>query len=328
MRRREFLGVLGGAAVAWPVAAHAQQRAIPVIGFLHTASPRPFASHFAAFRRGLSETGYVEGRNVTIEYRWAEGHFDRVPALVADLVHRRVNVIAAPGSTSAAVVVKAATTTIPIVFGVSDDPVKFGLVASFAHPGGNATGINFFTAELVAKRLGLLRELVPKAVRIGVLVNPANTANTEATLRQVQAAARTMGLHIEVFKASTSGEIDAAFAALARARPDAMFVAPDAFYNSRRVQLATLAARFAIPAAFSVRDYAVAGGLMSYGTSIDDMFHQVGIYTGRVLKGEKPADLPVVQSTKFEFVINLRTAKALGLTVPPTLLARADEVIE
>ena len=260
----------------------------------------------AAFRKGLSETGYVEGQNVTIEYHWLEGQYDRLPALMADLVRRRVAVIATPGIPPAAIAAKAATATIPIVFGVGEDPVKLGLVASLARPGGNATGINFFTQEVVAKRLGLLHELVPKAVRVAVLVNPANATAAETTLRDVQEAARAIGLQIHVLNASTIGEIDAAFATLVRERPDALFVAPDGFFTSRRVQFATLAARDRIPAAYANREYVAAGGLMSYGTDIADRYRQIGVYTGNILKGAKPADLPVVQSTKFEFVINLQ----------------------
>ena len=301
---------------------------MPVVGFVNGGSADASAGHVAAFRKGLGETGYVEGQNVTVEYHWLEGQYDRLPALMADLVRRRVAVIATPGSTPAALAAKAATATIPIVFGVGEDPVKLGLVASLARPGGNATGINFFAQEVVAKRLGLLHELVPKAVRVAVLVNPANATSAETTLRDVQEAARAIGLQIQVLNASTSREIDAAFATLARERPDALFVAADAFFASRRVQFATLAARDRIPAAYANRDFVAAGGLMSYGTDFADSYRQVGVYTGNILKGAKPADLPVVQSTKFEFVINLQTAKALGIDVPPTLLAIADEVIE
>jgi putative ABC transport system substrate-binding protein len=314
MRRREFIGLLGGAAAAWPPAAHAQQPAMPVVGFLHGASPGPFVPHVGAFRRGLADAGYVEGQNLAVEYRWAEGRYDRFPELAADLVRRRVSAIAAPGHTGAALAAKTETTTIPIVFLVPDDPVKLGLVASLSRPGSNATGINFFNVELVAKRLGLLRELVPGAARIAVLVNPTNATNAETTVREVKAAARDFGLDSQVFNASSSDEIGAAFAALVRARCDALFVGPDAFFGSRRVQLTTLAARHAIPA--------------TYGTSLADMFREVGVYVGRILKGAKPADLPVMQPTKFELVINLATAKALGLDIPASLLARADEVIE
>ena len=273
---------------------------------------------------GLSEAGYVEGRNVTVEYHYLDGQFDRLPALMADLVRRRVAVIATPADITASIAAKAATATIPIVFGVIDDPVKLGLVASLARPGGNATGTNAFSLEVVTKRLALLHELVPKAIRIAVLVNPAN----QTTLREVQEAARTIGLQLQVLKASTSGEIDAAFAALARERPDALFVSPNTLFGRRRVQIATLAARARIPAAYSIREYVEAGGLMSYGTDTADRLRQIGVYTGKILNGTKPADLPVVQPTKFDLVINLKTAKALGLTIPETLLATADEVIQ
>jgi putative ABC transport system substrate-binding protein len=328
MRRRHFITLLGGAAAAWPIAARAQQPAVPVVGLLDPGSADASASRAAAFRKDLNETGYVEGQNVTVEYHWLEGRYDRLPALVADLVRRRVAVIATPASNPAALAAKAATATIPIVFGVGEDPVKLGLVASFARPGGNATGINNLTSEVVAKRLGLLHDLVPKAVRVAVLVNPANAPAAESTLREVMEAAPALGLQIQILNATTIGEIDAAFATLARERPDALFVAPDVFFVSRRGQFATLAARDRIPAAYSQRDYVAAGGLMSYGTDVVDTYRQVGVYTGNILKGAKPADLPVVQSTKFEFVINLQTARALGIEVPSGLLATADEVIE
>jgi putative tryptophan/tyrosine transport system substrate-binding protein len=326
MKRREFIAGLAGAA-AWPIAARAQQPALPVVGFIHGGEADAFTHLAVAFRKGLSETGYVEGQNVTVEYHWLEGQYDRLPALIADLIRRRVAVMAAC-VTPAAIAAKAATATIPIVFGVGDDPVRLGLVASLAQPGGNATGINIFTSEVVAKRLGLLHEMLPKAFRIAVLVDPVNGLTTETTLRSVQGAARAIGLQIQVLNASTSREIDAAFATLAHERPDALFVAPDTFFGSRRVQLVTLAAFNRIPAAYVQRADVVAGGLMSYGTSIGDMYRQVGVYTGAILRGAKAADLPVVQSTKFEFVINLQTARLLGIDVPPSLLATADEVIE
>jgi putative tryptophan/tyrosine transport system substrate-binding protein len=328
MRRREFITLLGGAAAAWPLAARAQQPAMPVIGFLHAASAETSAYRVAAFRQGLKETGYVEGQNVAIEYRWAEGRYDRFPELAAELVRRQVSVIVTPGNPVAANAAKAATSVIPIVFAVGADPVKLGLVANLARPGGNLTGINFFVTELAAKRLGLLRELLPTAARIAVLVNPNNRATAEATVKDVQAAADGLGLKVHILNAETISEIDAAFANLVRERADALFVAGDGFFNSRRVQLAMLAVRHLVPVTFTTREYAEAGGLMSYGTSFADTDRQVGIYAGRILNGAKPADLPVVQSSKFEFVINLQAARMLGLEVPPTLLARADEVIE
>jgi putative ABC transport system substrate-binding protein len=324
MQRREFIA--GLAAAAWPLTAYAQQPALPVVGFVNAAGAAD--AYAAAFRRGLNETGYIEGQNVTVEYHWLEGRFDRLPALMADLVRRRVAVIATPGGNLAALTAKAATTTIPIVFGVGEDPVKLGLIASLARPGGNATGINFFVQEVVAKRLGLLHDLVPKAVRIAVLVNPANAPTAESTLRDIPEAARALGLQIQVHKASTSREIEAAFATLERERTDALFVAPDVFFTGRRVQFATLATRHAIPAVYGNRVFVEAGGLMSYGTDFAEMFRQVGVYTGQILKGAKPADLPVIQPTKFVFAINLQTARALGLTVSPDLLSIADEVIE
>jgi putative ABC transport system substrate-binding protein len=331
MRRREFIAAVGGAAAVAtfpPLAARAQQPALPVIGFLNGGTPDAQATNAAAFRKGLSETGCVEGRNVTVEYHWLEGHYDRVPAVVADFIRRRVAVIASPGFPAGALAAKAATATIPIVFGVGDDPVKLGLVASLARPGGNATGINFLVHEVVSKRLGLLHELVPKAVRIAVLVNPGNAAAAAATFKEAREAAPALGMQILEFNASSIGEIDAAFAAIARERADALLVGGDGFLFSRRGQFATLAARDRLPMTAAVREFTEAGGLMSYGTNLADMYRQVGIYAGSIVKGAKPADLPVLQSTKFELVINLQTAKALGLDVPPMLLARADEVIE
>ena len=321
--RRELLVALGTAA-AWPVAARAQQPAIPVVGFVNGGAPD--ARRAPAFDKGLNEAGFVG--NVTVEYHWLHGQYDRLPSLMADLVRRRVAVIATPGSNPATLAAKAATTTIPIVFGVGEDPVKLGLVASLARPGGNATGINFFAQEAAAKRLGLLHELVPKAVRVAVLVNPANAPTAEATLRDIPDAARAIGLQIQVLNASTSREIEAIFATLVRDQADALFVAGDGFFTSRRGQFATLAARDRIPAAYSNRTYPEVGGLMSYGTDIADTFHQAGVYTGQILKGAKPADLPVLQSTKFEFVINLQTARALGLEVSNSIQLLADEVIE
>ena len=312
----------------WPLAARAEQASLPLVGFVHAGSPDTAARYLAAFRRSLNDLGYAEGRNVTIEFHWLEGHYDRLPALMDDLVRRQVTVIAAAGSTQVALAAKAATATIPIVFAVSEDPVQLGLVASLARPGSNATGINFFQTEVTAKRLRLLHDLVPKAVRIAVLVDPANTSTTETTLQDVREAAPTIGLQIQVLNATTIDEIDGAFATLARERPDAVFVAPDTFFASRAAQLAMLAAREKIPTSYWNRDIVAAGGLMSYGTDLADAFRQVGIYTGNILKGAKPADLPVVQSTKFEFVINLKTAKSLGLEIPPTLLVLADDVIE
>jgi putative ABC transport system substrate-binding protein len=324
MKRREFITLLGGA--AWPLAARAQQAAMPVVGFVNAGSPDPPLA--AAFHKGLNEAGYVEGQNVTVEYHWLEGQFDRLPAIMTDLAHRRVAVIATPAGNYATQVAKAATTTIPIVFGVGEDPVKLGLVTSLARPGGNLTGINFFTAEYTGKRLALLHELVPKAVRIAVLLNPANVPATESQLRDIPEAARVMGLQIQVLNASTSREIEAAFATLGRDRADALYVGGDVFFTSRRVQLATLAATNRIPASYPSRQTVEAGGLMAYDADRAGMYRHVGAYTGQILKGAKPGDLPVLQSTKFELIINLQTARALGLEVPPMLLARADVVIE
>jgi putative tryptophan/tyrosine transport system substrate-binding protein len=326
LKRREFITLVGGA-VAWPLAARAQQTAMPVIGFISSESPDSFTHLVRAFHEGLSESGYVESRNVTIEYRWADNQLDRLPALAAELAQRRVAVIAA-AAPPAVFAAKAATTTIPIVFLVGEDPVKLGLVTSLARPGGNLTGINFVASELAGKRLELLRELLSRAARLAVFVNPVNAPVTESALRDVGQAARAMGLQIQVFNVSTIREIDAAFAALTNERPDAIFVANDPFFIDRRVQLAQLAAHHSIPAIHQGRLYPEVGGLMSYGASIGDAWRQVGVYTGRILKGAKPSDLPVVQSTKFELVINTSTARMLGLTVPDKLLVAADEVIE
>jgi putative ABC transport system substrate-binding protein len=326
LRRRQFITLLGGAA-AWPLVVRAQQGAMPVIGFIRDGSADANARNVAAFRKGLNETGTVEGQNVAVEYHWLEGRHDRLPALMADLVRRQVAVMATVGNVPT-LAAKAATATIPIVFGVGDDPVRLGLIASFARPGGNATGINFLNQEVASKRLRLLNELVPNAVRIALLVNPANAAGTETALRIVQEAAPTIGLQIQILKASTTREIDAAFATIERERPDALFVSGDAFFLSRAVQFATLTARHAIPATYPNRRVVEVGGLMSYGTDFPEAFRQVGVYTGKILKGAKPTDLPVTQSTKFEFIINMQTARALGLEVPAQLLATVDEVIE
>jgi ABC-type uncharacterized transport system substrate-binding protein len=326
MRRREFIA-LAGATVAWPVAAHAQQAAMPVIGFLNPTSADASADRLRGFHRGLKDVGYIEGENAAVIYRWAEGRNDRLPEMAAELVQRQVSVIAA--FTSAAVfAAKAATATIPIVFGVNEDPVRLGIVASIARPDGNATGINFLTAEMGAKRLNLLRELLPAAARIAVLINPANATSARATLTDMAMAARSIGVETQVLEAATGSEINAAFASFASQKPEALLVAADAFFSSRRVQLVHLATRYAIPATYSQREFTEVGGLMSYGPNFADVFRQIGAYVGRVLKGAKPTDLPVVQSSKFELVINAETARMFGLPLPPMLLASADEVIE
>jgi len=325
--RRKFIAALGGTAFAWPLGARAQQLALPVVAFINGGAAEGQAARLAGFRKGLTEAGYVEGQNVTVEYHWLEGHYERLPALLADLVRRRVTVIATLDTVSA-LPAKTATTTIPIVFAVAEDPVALGLVKSLAQPGGNVTGMNFFSYEVNAKRLGLMHELLPKATRFAVLLNPANVASTEGTSKTVKEAARTLGLEMAVYNASTPAEIDAAFAALARERTEALFIAGDGYFTSRAVQLATLAVRDRMPASYAAREMVEAGLLMSYGTNFADTWRQVGIYTGSILKGAKPADLPVLQSTKFEFVLNVQTARSLGLDIPPTLLARADEVIE
>jgi len=327
MRRREFITLLGGAAAIWPLAAQAQQSAIPLIGFLNPASPDGMGDRLRGFRRGLKEIGYAEGENVAVEYRWADNQVERLPALAADLVRRRVAVIVTTGPLPVSAA-KAATTTIPTLFLAAEDPVRLGLVASLAQPGGNLTGINLLSGELASKRLELLREMLPTATSVAVFVNPTNPTNLESTIRDLEPAARSMGFQMRVVSASTSGEINAAFATFLHERPDAIFVSIDIFLGSRRVQLANLASRHAIPTSFPFRDCAEVGGLMSYGSDVADAFRQVGAYAGRILKGARPMELPVVQATKFELVINHQTAHMLGLTVPPSLLARADEVIE
>jgi len=323
--RRTFLTTLGGAAVAWPRVARTQQPAIPVIGFLNGEKSAEFTRYVEAFRRGLNEAGIIEDQNARVEFRWAEGHPDRLPALAADLVRSQVAVIVATGGSNLSA--KAATTTIPIVCAVGADPVKLGLVASINRPGGNITGISVFTTTLEAKRLGLLHELVPKAPLFGVLFDP-NWPGAADQLPEIEAAARAIPQSIQVLNVSNEGDIDAAFAAFVKARVGALSVSGGPFFVSWRDQIIALAARHAIPTAYELREFAVAGGLMSYGPSLPDVYRQIGIYAGRILKGEKPADLPVIQPTKFEFFINLKTAKALGLDIPPTLLALADEVIE
>ena len=327
MNRREIIAGLGSAA-AWPLAARAQQPAMPVIAFITGGGADGTTRRLAAFRTGLGESGYVEGRTVSIEYHWLEGRTERLPGLLADLVRRRVAAIVTPSSSTASIAAKAATAAIPIVFGVGDDPVKLGLVASLPRPGGNATGMNYFLYEAVPKRFGLFHQLVPKAVRIAALVNPINVPGTETTVREMQEAARVVGVSIEILKANSSREIEQAFAFMARERIEALFVMSNAFFFNRRVQIATLGASHHIATSYSDREFVEAGGLMSYGTDVADMFHQVGVYAGRILNGTNPAELPMVQSTKFELVINMPTARAIGIEVASEILAIADEVIE
>jgi len=328
MRRREFITLLGGSAFAWPLAARAQQPAIPVVGFLSTASPDSYAIRLRAFRQGLKDAGYVEGQNVTIEYRWAEGQNDRLPALAADLVHRQVDAIVAGGGTPSAVAAKAATAAIPIVFEVATDPVKIGFVARLDKPGGNLTGVANLNVEIGPKRLELMHELLPSVTVIAVLVNPANPALFEPFVRSLQTAASGLGLELHILNASTERELDTVFTTLVQLKAGALVIGPDVFFNTHIQKIAALAIGHALPAVYQYRPFVEAGGLLSYGSDEADTYHQVGIYAGRILKGEKPADLPVVQSAKVELIINLKTAKALGLTIPLTLLGRADEVIE
>ena len=327
MRRRDFISLVGGSTVAWPLAARAQQQAMPVVGFLGTTTPDDFADRVAAFRGGLKEAGYIEGKNVVVEYRWPEGNYDRLPTLAADLVRLQVAVIAAVGGEPSPLAAKAATATIPIVFSIGGDPVRLGLVASLNRPGGNITGVNFFQSDLGAKRLGLLHELLPKASVIGMLVN-LTFGDAETHVRDAKEAALPLGVQIHVVRARTTDDFDTAFATLAQQKIDALLLANDAFFLSERRKLIALAARYAIAAVYFWREFAVDGGLMSYSPSLSQAYRQVGIYTGKILNGAKPADLPVAQATKFEFVINLKTAKTLGLTFPSGLLAIADEVIE
>ena len=327
MIRREFIAGLWGAAAAWPLGAFGQQRPVPMIGFLSSQYPAGYLEPLRGFRQGLKESGYVEGENVTIEYRWAENQTDRLPELAAELIRRGIVVMTAMDSPTV-LAAKAVTTTIPIVFNTGEDPARLGLVTSLARPGGNLTGVNFFAAELAAKRLGLLRELLPGAARIGVIVNPDHATITESTLRDLEPAAREAGLQVRVLNASSGAEIAAAFATVGRERLDALLLGSGPHFSNRRVQLALLAARYAVPTMYTGRQYVEAGGLISYGTSLSDAWRQVGVYAGHILKGAKPADLPVIQSSKFELSINTEAARILGLTIPSTLLARADEVIE
>jgi putative ABC transport system substrate-binding protein len=327
MRRRDFLGLMSGVAVAWPLSARAQQSAPPVVGFLDSGSPTAFAERVTAFRRGLNDAGFLEGRDVAIEYRWAEGYYDRLPSMAAELVAHRVSVIVATGSPNSAEAALGATKTIPIVFANGGDPVKLGLVSSLSRPGGNATGVSYFNSPLGSKRLELVRNLIPTATVIGFVVNPSNP-NADSDTKDTEAAASVIGAKIAVLKASSESEIDAVFATLAQLRPNALLVNNDAFFSSRNKQFVALAASHATPTIYSQRDYVMAGGLASYGTNITEGYRGAGTYTGRILKGAKPAELPILLPTKFELVINLKTAKTLGLTIPPTLLALADEVIE
>jgi putative ABC transport system substrate-binding protein len=327
LTRRELVTLLGGAATAVPLAARAQQPALPVVALVNGRPPDDAARVAVPFRKGLAETGFVEGQNVFIEYHWLDGQYDQLSTLMAELVRRRVAIIATPGSNPATLAAKAATAAIPIVFGIPEDPVQFGVVASLSRPGGNATGINYLSAEVTAKRLGLLHDVVPKAVRIAVLVNPASPI-ADSTLRDISEGARALGLQTRILRASTSREIEAAFATLTSEPADALFVTNDSVFSGRRVQFAILATRYVVPVTYSNRDFVEAGGLMSYGTDLSDMYRQVGVYAGRILKGAKPADLPVIQSSKFELVINMAAARAIGVTVPGDVLSIADEVIE
>jgi putative tryptophan/tyrosine transport system substrate-binding protein len=329
MRRREFIALVGGTAVSWPIAARAQPTAnVPVITVINARKADAATALAAEFRKGLSQSGFTEGKDVVVEYHWLDGRYEDLAAILDDAIRRHVAVIATPANTPGSLAAKAATSTIPVVFGVSEDPVALGLVASLARPGSNVTGINFFASEIDTKRLGLMHELLPKAKRVAVLLNPANASTADATVKALGDAASRLGLELLYFKASTAAEIDAAFAAIVDAKADALFIAPDGYFASRGSQLATLAARNRMPSSAFVRDAAVAGVLMSYGTSVPDVFRQVAIYSGSIIKGAKPTDLPVLQSTKFEFILNLQTARLLGLEIPPTLLASADEVIE